>query len=295
MKRIAVLTLLLGTTAACGERDPADPWPSTGQTKTFELTVDELDWQVGPGALYRAITYNQQVPGPLLEVDAGDHVVIRLTNNASSAHSVHTHVVQFTHENDGTHPALVAPGETRTFEWDAVYAGTFPYHDHGGQAEDAVTRGLFGMLVVHAPDEEPATEHHVVLADFEGSSYRTLPGVVDPETGMFPPEGTYRGGHQYLHTINGKAYEDAVPPFVGKLGELQRWRVISLGPEFHTWHIHGHRWLGADGALTDNFTLGPGMYSTFEFMEDNPGDWLVHCHVANHMEGGMIATYSVRE
>ena len=45
--------------------------------------------------------------------------------------------------------------------------------------------------------------------------------------------------------------------------------------------------------VTDNVQLGPGMYTTFEFLEDNPGKWPVHCHVPSHMEGGMIADYVV--
>ncbi|MFO0547671.1 MAG: multicopper oxidase domain-containing protein [Polyangiaceae bacterium] len=273
-------------------RDPAEPYPATGVTREIDLTIEDVEWGVGPGAIYKAIAYNGQVPGPLIDVDAGDHVVVHLTNHAQEAHSVHTHVVRFTNENDGTDPVLVEPGETHTYEWDAVYAGTFPYHDHGDEV-DGIGRGLFGMLVVHAPDEEPANEHYVVLADFSQADYKSLPGIADPVTGEFPKEGTYRGGHEYMHTINGKGYEDAVPPFTGKVGELERWRVISLGPEFHTWHIHGHRWTTPDGTLTDNIELGPGMYTTFEFEEDNPGDWLVHCHVSNHMEGGMVATYSV--
>jgi manganese oxidase len=96
-----------------------------------------------------------------------------------------------------------------------------------------------------------------------------------------------------MHTINGKAYEDGIPPFKAKIGDLSRWRVISIGAEFHTWHIHGHRWQSEAGTITDNVQLGPGMYTTFEFMEDNPGDWLVHCHVPDHMEGGMMAMYMV--
>ena len=28
-------------------------------------------------------------------------------------------------------------------------------------------------------------------------------------------------------------------------------------------------------------------------VEDNPGDWLYHCHVAMHMMGGMIGRYTV--
>ncbi len=34
---------------------------------------------------------------------------------------------------------------------------------------------------------------------------------------------------------------ESIPPFTGKVGELSRWRVISIGSEAHTWHIHGHR------------------------------------------------------
>ena len=96
-----------------------------------------------------------------------------------------------------------------------------------------------------------------------------------------------------MHTINGKAYEDGVPPFRAKVGDLVRWRVVSIGQEFHTWHIHGHRWLAADGSLTDNVALGPGMYTTFQFSEGAPGSWLVHCHVPSHLEGGMMARYIV--
>ena len=73
------------------------------------------------------------------------------------------------------------------------------------------------------------------------------------------------------------------------------WRVVSIGREFHTWHIHGHRWRGADGVLTDNVALGPGMYTTFDFVEDNRGRSLVHCHVPDHMEGGMMAYYDVTD
>jgi FtsP/CotA-like multicopper oxidase with cupredoxin domain len=145
-------------------------------------------------------------------VNAGDRVVITLTNETSEPHSIHTHVVEFPNESDGTGPSVAAPGETRTYTWDAIYAGTFPYHDHGDEAEGIIL-GLFGALVVHAPDEAPANEHLVILSDFDQGSYKSLPGVADPVTGEFPDEGTYRGGHQYMHTINGKGYEDAIPPF----------------------------------------------------------------------------------
>lgn len=298
--RAALLLGLLAAAPGCGSDKGGSngddhlvkPYPSTGKTKEFSLTIDEnVPWEVGPAAIYKATTYNRQIPGPPIEVTAGDHVVIHLTNNASKPHSIHTHVSEFTYENDGV-DELTDPGATHTYEWDPVFAGTFPYHDHGEEV-DGLVRGLFGAVIVHAPDEAKATDEVVVLADFDQAKYAQLPGMADPVTGQFPDGGMYRGGHEYMHTINGKAYEDAVPPFHAKLGALVRWRVISLGQEFHTWHVHGHRWVAPDGTLTDNVLLGPGMYTTFEFKEDNPGTWMVHCHVPAHMEGGMVARYIV--
>ena len=96
-----------------------------------------------------------------------------------------------------------------------------------------------------------------------------------------------------MHTINGRAYEEYAPHFQAKVGDLVRWRVISIGQEFHTFHVHGHRWIADDGVLTDNVNMGPGTYTTFEWKEDNVGDWLYHCHVPQHFEGGMMGLYTV--
>ena len=294
-KVAAPLALLLAS-LGCSEpevlKSPLDPYPATGVTREFTFTIEEILWEVGPGAIYKAVTYNRQIPGPPIEVNAGDHVVVHVINKAKDPHSIHTHVVKFTHANDGTDDDIAKPGETKIVEWDAVYAGTFPYHDHGDEGE-GLTRGLIGALIVHAPEELAAHEHVVVLADFDQARYKTLPGIADPVTMEFPDGGTYRGGHEYMHTINGKGYPDAIPPFLGRVGEISRWRVVSIGRELHTWHIHGHRWLDGSGNITDNVQLAPGTYTTFEFVEDNPGDWLVHCHVPDHMDGGMIARYQV--
>ncbi len=297
----ATLTAAAAAFAGCSSKDStpaaATPgprmkeYPPTGQTKTFDLTISEFDWEVAPGAIYDAIGYNKTLPGPVLEVNAGDHVVIHLTNASSEPHSIHTHVVRFPEGSDGVKYGIAEPGKTVTVQWDAVYAGTFPYHDHVDEA--AILRGLYGALVVHAPDEAPAAhENVVVLADFDIPSYRQLPGVGVGDAG--PSDvGDYRGGHQYMHGIDGHAYTEWTPHFQAKSGDLVRWRVISMGLEFHTFHIHGHRWTLPDGEITDNVTLGPGTYTTFEFVEDNPGDWLYHCHVQTHMEGGMMGWYSV--
>ena len=43
----------------------------------------------------------------------------------------------------------------------------------------------------------------------------------------------------------------------------------------------------------DVIELLPGSMATADMTADNPGTWLLHCHVSDHMEGGMMATYTV--
>lgn len=278
----------------CGPSGGVKEYPPSGRTVTYELEITEFDWEVAPGAIYRAIGYNGRVPGPILEAKAGDRIVIHLTNRTAEPHSIHTHVVKFDEDSDGTMRGVAEPGQTITVEWLATIPGTYPYHDHAGHDGEShgLTAGLIGPLVVHDPEAEPAqVENVVVLADMDMRRYKGLPGM---PMGEFPAtEGEFRGQHQYMHTINGRAYEEWVPRFHAHVGDLVRWRVISIGSEFHTFHVHGHRWKGPDGAFTDNINLGPGTYATFEWKEDNPGQWLYHCHVPDHMEGGMVGLYEV--
>ena len=69
--------------------------------------------------------------------------------------------------------------------------------------------------------------------------------------------------------------------------------VFALDNDFHTFHIHGHRWTDPSGVVVDNKTLGPGDSFTAAFIEDNPGRWFYHCHVFSHLHEGMNGWYLV--
>jgi FtsP/CotA-like multicopper oxidase with cupredoxin domain len=68
-----------------------------------------------------------------------------------------------------------------------------------------------------------------------------------------------------------------------------------LGKEFHVFHLHGHRWKDESGRYTDTVHLGPSIATYFDFVTDNPGQWLYHCHVTDHMMGGMVGMYTVTQ
>ena len=66
-----------------------------------------------------------------------------------------------------------------------------------------------------------------------------------------------------------------------------------MDSNFHTFHIHGHRWKDPAGAYVDNPAMGPNESVTARFVEDNPGRWLYHCHVFTHQDTGMTGWYVV--
>ena len=87
-------------------------------------------------------------------------------------------------------------------------------------------------------------------------------------------------------TINGRAFVGNTPVFRARVGETVQWDVLSLGDDFHTFHVHGHRWRTPDGAVRDTQVVGPAESYKIRWREDAPGTWLYHCHVESHMMNG---------
>lgn len=62
-------------------------------------------------------------------------------------------------------------------------------------------------------------------------------------------------------------------------------------------HLHGHTFQvvnpgGAAGARKDTLIVRPQEPVAVEFVADNPGQWMVHCHNVYHQRGGMMITLS---
>jgi FtsP/CotA-like multicopper oxidase with cupredoxin domain len=71
----------------------------------------------------------------------------------------------------------------------------------------------------------------------------------------------------------------------------------------HPIHFHGQRFLvmKRDGCISDNLvwkdTLLVNMGETVDILLEasNPGTWMAHCHIAEHLEGGMMLSFEVRQ
>eukprot|EP01043_Picozoa_sp_COSAG02_P003496 COSAG02_NODE_85_length_39411_cov_50.018493_23_plen_451_part_00 len=102
---------------------------------------------------YRAVTtINGQVPGPTIEVDEGDTVVVHLCNkldNAATTLHFHGMYQRGTPWMDGVSQVTqcaVLPGASFTYRFVAEPAGTHFYHSHHGVQRP---EGIFGALVIH--------------------------------------------------------------------------------------------------------------------------------------------------
>lgn len=97
-------------------------------------------------------------------------------------------------------------------------------------------------------------------------------------------------------TFNGKA-GPATTPLVVRLGDRVRIRMINLGMDHHPIHLHGHTFAvtGTEGGRQPQATWGPGntvlvgvaQSRDIEFLANNPGDWMLHCHLPHHMMNAM--------
>jgi FtsP/CotA-like multicopper oxidase with cupredoxin domain len=82
--------------------------------------------------------YGGTVPGPEIRVRQGERLRVRVDNRLPEATTVHWHGLRVPNAMDGV-PHLtqkpIAPGETFTYEFDRVDAGTFWYHPHQRSAD----------------------------------------------------------------------------------------------------------------------------------------------------------------
>jgi FtsP/CotA-like multicopper oxidase with cupredoxin domain len=89
------------------------------------------------------------------------------------------------------------------------------------------------------------------------------------------------------------------PLFDARLGRTLLLELVNTTPHQHPIHLHGHFFKvlngrrGAPPHWADTVLLGPKDRVQVAFVADRPGDWMLHCHVIEHQETGMMGIYRV--
>jgi len=107
--------------------------------------------------------------------------------------------------------------------------------------------------------------------------------------------GFHSGSIQLVHEINGKA-SPGIPPITVHEGQVVRLHMVNDTSEYHPMHLHGHTMsvLSRNGdpvagspVRLDSVPVGPHETWDVVFLADNPGLWMLHCHVLLHAAFGL--------
>ena len=261
--------------------------------------------------------------GPVIRAEVGDRIVVNFRNTTHFPVSVHPHGVFYKKDSegamtsDGTSGAdkaddRVPPGGTHIYTWDVPErAGPGPedpssivwlYHSHVDEIRDT-NSGLVGPIVITRHGEADA-DGKPLDVDREAFSLFTvmneneslfLGEMIDKLEVKPDDEDDEFEESNLMHSINGFVYGNMPMPTF-KLGDRIRWYVMTLGTEvdLHTPHWHGNTVL-VGGHRKDVVELLPATTVTADMVADNPGIWMYHCHVNDHIAAGMTGRYQVLE
>jgi len=225
---------------------------------------------------------------------------------------------------------LVPAGHLHTYIWNVPErAGpgandpssiVWLYHSHNYEPKD-VNAGLAGPIVITRrgmarPDgtpkdvdrefaclfmlidenQSPYLDHNINTYAGDPKSVNKLEAVpVDPDGNAHLVLGKGFAIVNHKSVINGYMYGNG-PMMTMRVGDRVRWYLLTVGDgfNFHTPHWHGNV-VTMDKQRIDILPLSPATFVTVDMVPDNPGIWMFHCHLSEHMTSGMMTHYQVLE
>jgi FtsP/CotA-like multicopper oxidase with cupredoxin domain len=257
--------------------------------------------------------------GPIIRGVEGDTIKVVFYNKANKPYSMHPHGLRYDKDNEGaTHDggsdhhhmnmasgsmqmdgagAKVAPGHKYTYTWTVPHDAApteaeggskiWMYHSHVNGPQD-VYDGLIGPIIVTSAAHARADG----TPDDVDKEFVTMFMIFNESK----PGMTEKQKEPHLkHAINGYIFAN-LPGLDMNKGDRVRWHLIGMGNEIdlHTPHWHATL-VKLNGTYTDVAELLPASMKSADMLADNPGEWMYHCHVADHIIAGMTSMYRVHE
>ncbi|KAI7800963.1 hephaestin-like protein 1a [Triplophysa rosa] len=251
--------------------------------------------------------------GPILRAEVGEKIQVVFKNKANKPYSLHAHGVK----TSEAHKHHVQPGDVITYNWSVPEQSgpgpndpnciTFAYYSSVNFVKDLMS-GLVGPLIVCRKNTLNANrrrtdvdkEFALLFMVFNENESHYLDENIQTYLETEPDDfNKYEEGFMEsnkMHSINGKLYGN-LHGLNMKEGDKIEWYLLGLGNEvdMHTVHFHGQTFIyKMDGPhRADVYDLFPGTFQTIEMIPGNPGQWLLHCHVTDHIHSGMETLFTV--
>lgn len=296
-----------GAVVARVAADPADIPGPIGRRgpKHHEVVLEakEVTAEVEPGVTFDYMTFDGQIPGPMIRVRQGDTVHLTLKNMPGNrmAHNVDLHAVYGT--GGGNVATTAMPGQSNGMAFKAMYPGAFIYHCAAPNLDWHISSGMFGMIVVEPPEGLPKVDREFYLGQQE--VYTKQPagtrGHLD-----FDFDAMAREDPTYV-LLNGQKTAltaSRFGPIKVKEGETARLFFVCGGPNLSS-HFHpiGNVWKRAwrDGALASaperyvqTMAVPPGSCGVFEMDFPVPGEVKLVDHALSRVvRKGMLGIIQV--
>ncbi|MCA1845636.1 MAG: multicopper oxidase domain-containing protein [Actinobacteria bacterium] len=264
------------------------------------------------------------VLGPPIHAVVGDTIKVVFKNNTPYPASMHAHGVFYDKASEGADyedgtsgddkaDDAVPEGQQHTYTWQVPErAGPaehdessmlWSYHSHTDEIADT-NAGLIGPLIVTRKgmaraDGSPKDVEREVVANFDIYDENLSPWLdwnIEHHAGK--PDSVDKKDADFVesnlkHSINGYLF-GTLPGLDFKKGQHIRWYVMGAGTEtgIHTPHWHGNTVVSM-GQRMDMMDILPMTMKTADMVPDAPGQWMFHCHVNDHIAGGMSALFRV--
>nr|XP_015196687.1 PREDICTED: hephaestin-like protein 1 [Lepisosteus oculatus] len=272
---------------------------------------------------YTDITFTQQkkrppqeqhleILGPVIRAEVGEEVVVHFKNKASRPFSIHAHGVQ----QVAPVVPVAEPGKLVGYQWEVLERSgpgtsdpnciSYAYYSSVDYLKD-IYSGLIGPLIICRKGilnkmrkrTDVDREFALLFMVFDENNS----GYLDDNIRTYlhkEPEDIERNEDflksNKMHAINGKLYGN-LHGLTMTEGEKTDWYLLGMGNEvdIHTVHFHAQSFIYKTerSHRGDVYDLFPGTFQTVELLADNPGTWLLHCHVINHIHAGMETTFTI--
>ena len=282
-------------------RNPADLPPPINATEpqhhVVEMTTVEVDGVLDDGTTFRYMTFDGQVPGPMLRMRMGDTMELRLTNEIESIlpHSIDLHAV--TGPGGGAEFSQTLAGEVSVFQFTALQPGLYIYHCATASIGHHISSGMYGLILVEPEEGLPPVDHEFYVV--QGEIYTQHP---------FGTEGHQEFSHDMMldedpeyYVFNGMANGLTLDEYAlrANVGETVRIYFGVGGPnKISSFHVIGEIFdrVYDEGSLTSppltdvqTTLVPPGGSTIVEFTVDYPGRYLLVDHALSRLERGLLA------
>ena len=157
------------------------------------------------------------------------------------------------------------------------------------------------------PDVSRTTMHQLKLSESAvASDYSGLAPIVLPDGSKIDLLDTLCSNTRTLWAIDGKTWpanghQHLPPPLMSfARGETALIEFLNTTPHVHPMHLHGHSFKVLSASKlkrpvhwADTVLVMPDERVQVAFVADNPGNWMIHCHIIEHQDTGMMAWFKV--